>query len=196
MRCELIISLFLLSLAYGAPPKSQNGIIAHFLDYAEALRAVEIHNGLLLSTNFVRDLANSVPVEHRGPGTAALQEYVSRSKKILKQGTSDEKAGQGYALQTLFENLKDSLDPTSKEAEAILPGFLGILALASEFAEEDEKVHTRFGEGARQMLPHLTPNTLARESELVHLMDTYIKSEDLQEHENLYKKILAFRNRY
>ncbi|XP_017047726.2 uncharacterized protein LOC108092597 [Drosophila ficusphila] len=190
MRCELIISLLILSLAYGAPPKSQDEIIDQFLNYAEALHAVKIHNGLQISIKFVTDLANSVPAEHRGPGTAALQEYISRTKEFLKHGNVSKMSDQ-YTLQNLFENLKENLDPTSKESEIILPGILDKQELTAKFAEEDEKVHTRFGEGARQILPQLTRDTLIRASELIYLMGKYIKSEKLQEHEDLYKKILA-----
>ncbi|XP_017047779.1 uncharacterized protein LOC108092644 [Drosophila ficusphila] len=118
MRCPLIISVFLLSLAYGATNTP------HFYDYTEALCAHEINS-------FVRDLANSVPVEHRGPGTAALQEYASRTEEILKRRTFDEKADQLDALKHLYENVKVNFYLTSKETEIILPGL-------KKFAKENE----------------------------------------------------------
>ncbi|KAH8242327.1 hypothetical protein KR032_000548 [Drosophila birchii] len=151
---------------------------------------------LTLTTNFVEEIVKSVPAEERGPASATLQAYVNRGKDLRQRGSGPEKFEHVKNLQEVFQNVQGQVIPASTEANVIGMSMLGLLGVASEFAEEDEKLHKKFVEGATQMKAKLTPTTLARERELFAVMDEFINSDKFHEHEPLIERFLSFKNRY
>ncbi|EDX05563.1 uncharacterized protein LOC6732871 [Drosophila simulans] len=196
MRCMLIFAIAAVSLACAAPPKSQNEILAHFFGYAETIRGIQIHNMMSLTLKFVQQVVDSVPIEQRGPGTATLQAYANKGKSLRQRGTTGEKYNYIFELQQVFEGLNSKLSQSAPESQVIGMSLLGLLAVSSEFANENEKLHNKFVEGATQMKAKLSPSTIVRESELFEAIDKYIASTDIQQHEALFEKIMSFKDRY
>ncbi|XP_043642148.1 uncharacterized protein LOC122612529 [Drosophila teissieri] len=196
MRCMYILVISAVSLACAAPPKSQNEILAHFFGYAETIRGIQIHNMMSLTINFVQHVVDSVPAEHRGPGTATLQAYANKGKSLRLRGTTGEKYMYIYELQQVFEGLNNKLSQSAPESQVIGMSLLGLLGVSSEFVREDEHLHNKFVEGAIQMKAMLTPATIGRESELFNAINEYTVSTDIQQHEPLFVKIMSFKERF
>ncbi|KAH8246204.1 hypothetical protein KR038_004816 [Drosophila bunnanda] len=151
---------------------------------------------LTVIITFVEQIVDSVPAEERGSASAALQAYVNRGRELRQRGSAQEKFAHVQSLQEVLTTVQGQLIPSSTEANVIGMSMLGLLGVASEFAEEDEKVHKKFVEGATQMKAKLTPATMARENELIDVMDKLINSTKFEEHEPLIQRFLIFRNRY
>ncbi|KAH8329010.1 hypothetical protein KR074_001443 [Drosophila pseudoananassae] len=196
MRYLLIIAVAALSLANAAPPQSQNEIITQFFGYVETIQEIEYHNILLLTLKFVDKIVDSVPAEERGPATASLQAYVDRGRAVQQRGTRKQKYEYCDKLQELLATVQGQLRQGSSEAQVIGTSLLGLLAVASEIAEEDAKFYYKFSEGSTKMKAKLTPSTISRESELFQAIDAYISSKLLQDHEPLIERVLSFKNRY
>lgn len=171
-------------------------MLAHFFDYADTLRGIQIHNMMSLTIKFVQQVVDTVPLEQRGPGTAALQAYANKGKSLKQRGTTGEKYNYIYELQQVFEGLNSELSQSAPESQVIGMSLLGLLGVSTEFANENEKLHNKFVEGATQMKAKLSPTTIARESELFEAIDKYIASTDIQQHEALFMKVMSFKDRY
>lgn len=162
----------------------------------ETIQAVEYHNFLSLTLGFVDKIVKSVPAGERGPATASMQAYVDRGRVVQQRGTRQQKSEYGDKVQELLETVKNQMTPGSTESQAIGMGILGLLGVASEISEEDEKFHYMFSEGATKMKAKLTPSTISRESELFQAINDYINSKDIREQESLIERVLSFKNRY
>ncbi|XP_050741165.1 uncharacterized protein LOC108032337 [Drosophila biarmipes] len=196
MRCGVIFLLSVLSLSCAAPQKSQREILSHFLRYVETIHGIQVHNSLVITVNFVQSIVDNVPVEHRGAGTSVLQNFANRGKNLRQRGTTAEKFAYINDIQGVFEGLKESFSVSAPESQQIGMSLVGLMAVASEFVKEDEKVHSSFTEGAYQMKTKLTPATIAQESELLNVINKYITSNDIKQHETLIEEVLKFKNRY
>ncbi|XP_016994220.2 uncharacterized protein [Drosophila takahashii] len=196
MRCTLIFVLSVLSLACAAPPRSDNENLSYFLRYVETIRGIQIHNMLVVTVKFVEQVVNSVPVEHRGPGSHVLETFANRGRALQQRGSTAEKYVYIYDLQEVFEGLKNNLSQSSPESQKIGMSIIGLLGVASEFAKEDEMVHNKFVEGATRLKTKVSPATIARESELFNAVNKYVTSSDVQQHETLIEDVLRFKNRY
>ncbi|KAH8329008.1 hypothetical protein KR074_001442 [Drosophila pseudoananassae] len=151
---------------------------------------------LTVTLHFVSQIVESVPAGERGPATASLQAYVDRGQVVKKRGTRKQKLDYCQGLQELFGTVGGQMQANSAEGQVIGMSVLGLLGVASEFAEEDTKFYNKFAQGATQMKEKLTPSTISRESELFQAIDEYINSKDFQAHELLIEKVLSFKNRY
>ncbi|XP_017095478.2 uncharacterized protein [Drosophila bipectinata] len=196
MRYLWLITVAALSLANAAPPKTQNEIIAQFFGYVETIRDIQFENMLTVTLHFVSQIVESVPAGERGPATASLQAYVDRGQIVKERGTRTQKLDYCQGLQELFGTVGAQMQSNSAEGQVIGMSVLGLLGVASEFAEEDTKFYNKFSQGATQMKEKLTPSTISRESELFQAIDEYINSKDFQAHEALIEKVLSFKNRY
>ncbi|XP_039481935.1 uncharacterized protein LOC120445534 [Drosophila santomea] len=151
---------------------------------------------MTLTINFVQHVVDSVPAEHRGPGTATLQDYANKGKSLRLTGTTGEKYMYIYELQQVFEGLNNKLSQSAPESQVIGMSLLGLLGVSSEFATEDEHLHNKFVEGATKMKAKLTSATIDRESDLFNAINEYIASTDIQQHEPLFVKIMSFKSRF
>ncbi|KAH8386135.1 hypothetical protein KR200_010327 [Drosophila serrata] len=151
---------------------------------------------LTITVNFVQAVVDNVPAEERGRASAALQAYVNRGRELRQRGSAQEKFEHVQSLQEAFTNVQGLLIPSSPEANMIGMSMLGLFVVAHEFAEDDEKLHKRFVEGATQMKAKLTPATIARENELFGVIDELINANKFIENEPLIERFLNFKNRY
>ncbi|EDV54618.2 uncharacterized protein LOC6548940 [Drosophila erecta] len=195
MRCMLIFVISAVSLACAVPPQSENQILATFFSYVETIRGIQIHNMMVLTTNFVQGVVDSVPVEDRGPDTATLQAYANKGKSLRLRGTTGEKYMYSSELKQVFEGLK--LSEWTPETEVPGMSLFGLLDLSDKFAYHDKKLHKQFVDAATLMKAKLTLATIARESELFNAIDEYIAAADASAlREPLFLKVFSFKDRY
>ncbi|XP_016985756.1 uncharacterized protein LOC108049168 isoform X2 [Drosophila rhopaloa] len=150
---------------------------------------------LMVTIKFVQEIVDSVPNEHRGPGTAALESYINHGRELIERGTSDEKYNYFYNLLNIINTVKGNIDPSTHESQVIGLTSLGLLNVSRDFVREGEKFHNKFLQGASQMKAKLTPTTIARESDLFNVINECINS-DFHHREDLIQQFLSFKNRY
>ncbi|KAH8305519.1 hypothetical protein KR018_002335 [Drosophila ironensis] len=152
---------------------------------------------LTITLNFVEYVVEGVPTKERGAATATLKNYLENGRKLLQKGsTTQQKNDHFRSLQDTFETVKSQLGANVAETEIIGMSFLALLGVAAEFAEEDEKFHAKFVDGAGKMKAKLSPATVARESELFQVIDEFINDTEFQAHEELMDRFLTFKDRY
>lgn len=151
---------------------------------------------LTVTLNFVSQIVESIPAGERGVATSTLQAYIDRGSVVKQRGTRKQKLDYSKDLQDLFPTVGGQMQPNSVESQVIGISILGLLGVASEFAEEDTKFYNKFAQGATQMKEKLTPSTISRENELFQAIDDYINSKEVQTHEPLIERVLSFKNRY